>query len=353
MTTFAAPDAKDASNLRPAGRRGVWCVTSPIPGQWPRPTTTRSAIWAASGVVLFGQDIADPKAASSADEGPVIAVSGRVVNAPLAEATIAGIGAGLAMIGFRPIVELQFIDFVGPAFNQIANQIATLRWRSCGDWSCPITIVAPAGAYLPSGGPWHSQTNEAWFAHMPGLSVSMPATPADTAESLIQAIASDDPVLILLPKHLLRVEQPFVAREGGILTARVRGSGSDVTLVAWGNTAAICARAADVLRRAAVDAEVIELCSITPCDWAGLQRSVLKTGRLVVVQEDTRTASFRQAVIADLIADPPVWRSMYAPPILVSRPDLHVVFNEHLQTAFLPQVLAFMHAVNASLVSQS
>jgi 2-oxoisovalerate dehydrogenase E1 component len=305
-------------------------------------------------IVLLGQDIADPKGGVfGLTKGLSSRFPGRVVNSPLAEATIVGVGAGLAMIGFRPIVELQFIDFVGPAFNQIANQIATLRWRSCGDWTCPITIVAPAGAYLPSGGPWHSQTNEAWFTHTPGLVVSMPATPADTAESLYQAIGSGDPVLILLPKHLLRVDQPLIDRQGSLQTARVRESGRDVTLVAWGNTAAICTHAAEILRRAAVEAEVIELCSIAPCDWAGLQRSVLKTGRLVVVQEDVRTASFGQAVIADLIADPAVWRSMFAPPILVSRPDVHVGFGEDLETAVLPQVLDVLRAVKAALEFQA
>jgi 2-oxoisovalerate dehydrogenase E1 component len=302
------------------------------------------------GVVLFGLDIEDPKGGVfGLTRGLSTRFPDRVFNAPLAEATIAGVGAGLAMTGFRPVVELQFIDFVGPGFTQITSQIATLRWRSNGDWSCPITIVAPAGAYLPSGGPWHSQSNEAWFAHTPGLRVCMPSTAADTSAILSGAVRGDDPTLILLPKHLLRLERPLLLEASAQTGSYVRRKGDDLTLVAWGNTVPICLEAAEVLQSAEVEAEVIDLCCLAPCDWGVLKVSLRKTGRLIVVQEDVRSASVGQAVIAELIADPAVWRAMYAPPVLVSRGDVQVGYHPRLESAVLPQVQDLLEAARSVL----
>ena len=300
-------------------------------------------------ILLFGLDIEDPKGGVfGLTKGLTDRFPGRVFNAPLAEATIVGVGVGLALVGFRPVAELQFIDFVGPGFHQITSQAATLRWRSCGEWSCPLTIVAPAGAYLPSGGPWHSQTNEAWFTHTPGLKVSMPSSPVDAAAAVTGAIAGKDPTLILLPKHLLRAEQAAPAQTAAA-GATVRREGVDLTLVAWGNTVPICLQAAEVLLQAEVEAEVIDLWQLAPCDWAALKTSVRKTGRLIVVQEDSRTSSFGQAVIAELIADPAVWRAMYSPPVLVSRGDVQIGYHPKLESAVLPQVQDVLDAARSVL----
>lgn len=302
-------------------------------------------------VVLFGEDIEDPKGGVfGLTKGLSTRYRNRVFNSPLAEATIVGAAAGLAISGFRPVVELQFIDFVGPAFNQIVNQIATMRWRTAGAWSCPMTIIAPCGAYLPSGGPWHSQTNEAWFAHAPGLQVVMPSTPADAAALLRASISGDDPVLFLIPKHLLRAPHPF---DGDtpvrIGDARLCISGEEVTVIAWGNTVELAMRAATIGRRLGVSVEVIDLRSIVPCDWTTIRASVRRTGRLVVVQEDNRTCSFGQSLIAELMSDAETWGAMFAPPQLVSRGDVHVGFHADLEAAVLPSVEDVLRAVKRTV----
>jgi 2-oxoisovalerate dehydrogenase E1 component len=130
-----------------------------------------------------------------------------VFNSPLAEATIVGVAVGLAAVGWRPIVELQFIDFAAPAWNQIVNQVATLRWRTRFAWSCPLIIYAPYGGYLPGGGIWHSQSNESLVTHIPGLRLAIPSNAWDAQAAFGEALADNDPTVILLPKHLLFVRQ--------------------------------------------------------------------------------------------------------------------------------------------------
>ncbi len=298
-------------------------------------------------VVMFGEDIADPKGGVfGITKGLSTLYPGRVVNSPLAEATIAGVGAGLAANGFRPIVELQFIDFVGPAFHQIANQIATLRWRTMGQWSCPLVIMAPCGGYLPSGGPWHSQSNEGWFAHIPGLQVVVPSRAADAAALLRAAAHGNDPVLYLLPKHLLRAPDLIDSDEPvRIGQARIAREGSDVTVVAWGNTVSLALEAADALATSGVAAEIVDLRSIVPCDWPTVIASLEKTGRLIVVQEDNRTCSFGQAIIAELTADRRSWNLFAGPPQLVTRDDVHIAFNASSERATLPTAQHIADAV--------
>ena len=188
--------------------------------------------------IIFGEDIEDPK-------GGVFRLTqklstkfpNQVFNSPLAESTILGVGCGLAAYGKRPVFELQFIDFIYPGFNQVVTNISNLRWRSFGNWNCPLVIYAPYGAYLPGGSLWHSQANESALAHYPGLSVVIPSTPEDAAGLLWTAMHSEDPVIFLIPKHLLWAEheshEPVCAVPFG--QARKCSEGSDVTLVAWGN----------------------------------------------------------------------------------------------------------------------
>ena len=169
-------------------------------------STLREALSRIPNAVLFGEDVEDPKGGVFGfTKGLSTRFPGRVVNSPLAEATIAGMGVGLAATGFRPILEMQFIDFIAPAFNQLLNQAATLRWRSNGDWTCPAVFYAPYGAYLPAGSTWHSQSNEGFWTHIPGLRVAVPSTPADLAGLLWSALQESDPTLLLIPKHIMRV----------------------------------------------------------------------------------------------------------------------------------------------------
>jgi 2-oxoisovalerate dehydrogenase E1 component len=290
-------------------------------------------------VILFGEDIADPKGGVfGLTKGLSSAFPHRVFNSPLAEATICGVAAGLSLAGrYIPVFELQFIDFVGPAFNQLVNQIATLRWRTLGRYVCPMVILAPCGAYLGRGGPWHSQTNEAWFAHAPGLKIAMPSDPYDAAEIITAAAHGDDPTLVLLPKNLFFKEQE---RQGAPSLypgqPKIRRLGKDLTIVAWGNCVDIALEAADSASSAGISAEIIDPRFIAPCDLSVIRSSVRKTGRLMVVQEDNRTCSFGQSLIADLIADTGTWNQLKAPPWLVSRDDVHIGFHSRLEAAVLP-----------------
>ena len=178
--------------------------------------------------VFFGEDVEDPKGGVfRITAGLSAAFPDRVFNSPLAEATITGVACGLACYGMRPVFELQFVDFMGAAWNQIAQNLATIRWRTFGAWPCPAVIYAPYGAYLPGGSVWHSQANEATFAHVPGLRVVVPSTPQDAAGLMWTAMHADDPTIFLIPKHRFRqqhdVEQPAPAVPFGKAAVYARG----------------------------------------------------------------------------------------------------------------------------------
>lgn len=292
-------------------------------------------------VILFGEDIADPKGGVfGLTKGLSTHFPGRVFNSPLAEATICGVAAGLSLTGDHvPVFELQFIDFIGTAFNQLVNQIATLRWRTMGRYACPMVILAPCGAYLGCGGPWHSQTNEAWLAHAPGLKVAMPSSPGDAAEIICAAAYGEDPTIVLLPKNQffkrrMRMEPPTLHPE----QPRIRRKGNDVTIAAWGNCCEIALDAAEHVNEFGLNAEVIDLRYLAPLDVSAVSASVARTGRLLVVQEDARTCSLGQAVIAECMARPEVWKALKAPPQLISRGDVHIGYHPDLENAVLPHV---------------
>jgi len=294
--------------------------------------------------LIFGEDVEDPKGGVFGfTRGLSSQYPGRVVNSPLAEATIVGMAVGLAATGFRPVFELQFIDFMASAFNQLLTQAATLRWRSNGDWTCPAIFYAPYGAYLPAGSTWHSQSNEGLWTHIPGLRVAVPSTPGDLAGLLWTALHEADPTLLLIPKHIMRVRHESAARYSrGFGRARIVQTGADVTVVSWGNCLEIVQQAADE-RAGRLSVEIIDLVSLVPCDWATIEASIERTGRLVVVSEDTRTSSFGQAIIAEMVGSQQRFNRFLSPPLLVAREDGHIPFNPVLEYAVLPDV-AKMHA---------
>ncbi len=252
--------------------------------------------------IIFGEDVEDPK-------GGVFRLTQKlstefpkqVYNSPLAESTIMGVACGLASYGKRPVFELQFIDFIGPAWNQLVTNLSTLRWRSFGTWTCPVVIYAPYGAYLPGGSLWHSQANEAALAHYPGINVAIPSTPEDAAGLLWTAMHCEDPTFVLIPKHLLWAEHESTepVRSVPLGVARKRHSGSDVTLVAWGNTVEKSLEALEEIG-GEVSVDLIDLRSIVPWDRAAIEESVRRTGRLVVVQEDSENCSVGQMIVAHL-----------------------------------------------------
>src|SRR5437763_1099641 len=286
--------------------------------------TLRLGLKENSGRIIFGEDVEDPKGGvfrltqKLSTEFPA-----QVYNSPLAESTILGVACGLASYGKRPVFELQFIDFIGPAWNQLVTNLSTLRWRSFGTWTCPVVIYAPYGAYLPGGSLWHSQANEAALAHYPGINVAIPSTPEDAAGLLWTAMHCEDPVLFLIPKHMFWAEresaEPIRAIPLG--KARKRQAGSDVTLIAWGNTVEKALEAIQQIENEA-GIELIDLRSISPWDRETIEESVRKTGRVVVVQEDTENCSVGQMIITYLTSQTDLWSKMISTPILVSKDNV-------------------------------
>lgn len=299
-----------------------------------------------SRVLVFGQDVEDPKGGVFGyTRGLSSRFPGRVVNAPLAEATIIGGGVGLAACGHRPICELQFIDFATPGFHQLANSAANLRWRSHGDWHCPLIIYAPYGAHVNSGF-WHAASNESWFAHMPGLRIAIPTTPADAAGLLWTALHAEDPTLLLLPKNAARSRrhtEQFEPIPFG--KARHVRHGEQCTLVSWGSTVAVCEQAAEQLDEQGIAVDLIDLRSLVPCDWPTLLESLQRTGRLVVVQEDVRRCGFGQSLISEVCTRSEGFYAFLHEPVLVSRDDTYIGFAPELERAALPRSSEVIEAV--------
>jgi 2-oxoisovalerate dehydrogenase E1 component len=301
--------------------------------------------------VIFGEDIEDPK-------GGVFRLTQKlstefpdqVFNSPLAESTILGVACGLASYGKRPVFELQFIDFIGPGWNQLVTNICCLRWRSFGQWKCPMVIYAPYGAYLPGGSLWHSQANESALAHYPGLSVVIPSTPEDAAGLLWTAMHCEDPVLFLIPKHMFWAERESKepVRAVPLGKARKRQTGSDLTLIAWGNTVEKAIEAIQAIGKEA-SIELIDLRSISPWDHQAIEESVRKTGRILIVQEDTQNCSVGQMIIAHLASQTELWANLVSPPILVSKGNVMIGYNPIYEYAALPDVQRIVAAIRKSV----
>lgn len=304
-------------------------------------------------VVFFGEDIADPKGGVfNLTKGLSSKDSMRAVNSPLAEATIMGVAVGLASYGKRPCFEIQFVDFIHPGWNQLVSNMATLRWRSFGEWGCPLVIYAPCGAYLPGGALWHSQSGEGLFAHVPGIRVVVPSTPEDTAGLFWSALQGSDPTLILLPKHLMWAEQSLAGPVAAtpLDQARMVREGSVLTLVAWGNCIEMVEEVLDELE-APLEVELIDLRSIQPWDRETVRASVLKTGRLLVVQEDNETASLGQAILAEMCRSAELLSALKSPPALVSKADVHIGFNPIYEYGALPDKARIRAAIDGVLGS--
>lgn len=248
-----------------------------------------------SRVVLFGEDV-------GARGGVFMATAGlqerfgkhRVFDAPLSEASIVGAAVGMAARGLRPVAEIQFADYMGPGFDQLLSQAAKLRYRSGGEYSAPLVIRTPSGGGV-KGGHHHSQSPEAYYAHMAGLKVVMPSTPYDAKGLLKAAIRSDDPVIYFEPKRLYRAskgEVPDHDYEVRLGEAAIRREGTDLSLIGYGGVMPDVLKAADALASEGVSVEVIDLRSLVPWDRPLVLQSVEKTGRAVLVSEAPRTANF-------------------------------------------------------------
>src|SRR6476659_2579581 len=301
--------------------------------------------------IIFGEDIEDPKGGvfrltqKLSTEFP-----NQVFNSPLAESTILGGACVLTKYRKRPVFEMQFIDFIYPVFNQLGTNISTLRWRSFGNWKCPAVIYAPYGAYLPGGSLWHSQANESALAHYPGLNVVIPSTPADAAGLLWTAMHAEDPVIFLVAKHLLWAEHEYAEPIRAVPLGKARNvrEGSDVTLVAWGNTIEKSLEALNKIGNE-ISVELIDLRSIVPWDSAAIEESVRKTRRLIVVQEDTENCSVGQMIISHVTGNSELWNQLLSPPVLVSKPNVVIGYNPIYEYAALPDVERIVTAIKRSI----
>ncbi len=312
--------------------------------------TFRKALEEDPKVIFFGEDIEDPKGGVfGITKGLSQSFPKQVFNSPLAEATIVGVAVGMSIYGMRPVFEIQFIDFMSPAWNQFVTNVSTLRWRTYGDWKCPMVLYAPYGAYLPGGSLWHSMSNEAYIAHTTGVKLAIPSTPEDAAGIFWTAIHSDDPTVVLVPKHIFRKPMNVTNVEPLPLgKAKVMKSGADVTVVAYGNCLELAEEAQKKLE-GEVDLEIVDLRSIVPCDYETVSKSVEKTGRLVVIYEDNRTNGFGQTVVAEMTSNPDRWNLFLSPPQIVAREDVPIGYNPIYEYAALPDVDQVVEAIRVTM----
>ena len=255
-------------------------------------------------VTIFGEDVADPKGGVfKATVGLTEAFGDeRSFNAPLAEALIVGLGIGMAAAGARPIAEIQFADFIHPGFDQIVSEAARIHYRSGGRWTCPLVLRVPYGGGI-HGALYHSQSIEAFYAHVPGLKIAIPSTPADAKGLLWSAIEDPDPVMILEPKKLYRLARgPFPDGEHRVPLgkAALRRQGRDLTIIAYGTMAHFALEAAERLASEGVDAAVLDLRSIRPLDWPSIDAAVRTNGKVLIVHEDTEFAGFGAEIAAQI-----------------------------------------------------
>jgi 2-oxoisovalerate dehydrogenase E1 component beta subunit len=254
-------------------------------------------------IVLLGEDIGKVGGVFRVTEGLYEEFGpDRVIDTPLAEAGIIGSAIGMALYGLKPIPEIQFLDFIYPAYDQIISELAKFRYRSGGQYACPLVIRAPYGGGI-KGGHYHSQSSEAYFVHTPGLKVVIPATPADAKGLLVSAIRDDDPVLFFEPKRIYRAIKEDVPEGEHTIPlgqARIAREGADVSLFAYGAMLHEALAAAEEAATQGVGAEVIDLRTLMPFDREAILNSVAKTGRAVIIQEAPKTGGFGAEIAATL-----------------------------------------------------
>ncbi len=252
-------------------------------------------------VLIFGEDVGKAGGVFLATQGLQEKYGKeRVFDTPLTETGIIGFAVGLALYGLRPVAEIQFIDFIFTGFDQIVSEIAKMRYRSGGQFICPVVIRAPSGGGI-KGGHYHSQSNESYFIHTPGLKVVMPAFPYDVKGLFLSSLEDEDPVIFLEPKKLYRSIKEEVPDEyytEPIGKAKVIVEGKDVTIIAWGNMVHSALKAVEKLKEKGIEPELIDLRTLLPFDKEAILQSVKKTGRVVIAQESPKILGFASEISA-------------------------------------------------------
>ncbi len=300
--------------------------------------TLRARLGADQNVYMYGEDIEDPKGdVFGLTRGLGTDFPEQITNAPLSESTIVGTAIGQALAGKKPVACIQFADFMLPAFNQIASELGAMWWRTNGQWESPVIVMSICGAYRPGLGPYHAQTFDATFAHIPGLDVLMPSTAADAAGLLNASFESGRPTIFLFPKNLINDRSVTCADDAAeqfvpIGKARVTRPGKDLTIVSWGSTMPLCEKTADALQEAGASAEVIDLRSLSPWDEKAVIASAKKTGKLLVVHEDNHTCGLGGEILATVAEKADVEIKMAR----VTRADTYIPYLFETQMDVLP-----------------